>query len=145
MAAKNNLGKEDKMYKWFKAALLTCLISSIFSPAFAAKGFSDFLDPPMLLSPTKEYVNLAGKDFLKFSWETTDEVNTDHYEFKLYKGYGGAANLISSEELSGFTGSIQLATDQFVDGQVYTWTLRRVDWRGIKSDLSSASFMAIKK
>jgi hypothetical protein len=131
-----------------KVSVLTLMIFSCFSilPALAVDvgdmvraGF--FAPGPQMISPLSEEVDLSGKAFLEFSWH---KYSNDDFEFRLFKGYQMyAANLILKERIS--VSSIQVSSDKFEDGQVYTWAVKQVFRNGVKSDESFHSFKIIKK
>lgn len=101
---------------------------------------------PTLLYPVTDNIVLTGKDFLEFRWERTDLVNTDHYEFRLFKGYKTLeATLILKQDSPAGTFPIKIAASLFEEGQVYTWSLRRVYFGGNKSDFSYSPFKIVKK
>jgi len=110
------------------------------------RGNYDFVDGPRLLSPVTEDIDLTGKTLLEFKWMQTNLFRTDHYEFKLYKGYDTVeSTLILKQSVSLDDYPIQLPAAQFEVGQVYTWSLRQVFLDAVKSDRSYGSFTIIKK
>jgi hypothetical protein len=136
-----------------KAALIMAVLL-LAGPVFA-RGLmdrkelqSDYVPPPVLLSPSTEDVDLTGKDILEFKWSPHEGIRgiREYYDFRLYKGYNTVeSTLILKERLSGDTYQYNLAADKFEEGQTYTWTLRQVYSRLLKSDPSHASFKIIIK
>lgn len=132
--------------------LIFCIVSLLVFPVFAdmggffgSRGIGDPPPSPRLLYPVTENVNLKGQDILEFKWMTSDYSLTDHYEFKLYKGYKTVSvNLLMKEEVGNNENSFQVKADVLEDGQVYTWTLKRITWSGEKSDSSFNSFRVSK-
>lgn len=112
-------------------------------------GISGDLYPaagPMLLRPTTDDIDLSGKDSLEFRWRRGDEIRTDHYEFRLYKGYKtDKSTLILKQDFSPGTFPISIPAAQFESGEVYTWSLTQVFLGGRKSDASFSSFKIIDK
>jgi len=101
---------------------------------------------PMLFSPVTENISLSGKDHLEFRWWRVEMPWTDHFIFKLYKGYNTTAdNLIFKQNYSAWDYPVKLPASQFEIGQVYTWVLQQVFSGGIKSDKSFSSFTIIEK
>ena len=145
--------KEDKMRKFTKpAALLFFAILFASFPMIAAalngvnsKGLFNSLPAPWLLQPVTDMVDLTGKDALEFKWKPDLSVNTDYYDFRLYKGYDTlASTLILKQRVEGNESSFKVNAATFENGQVYTWSLRRVILSGEKSDKSFSSFKATK-
>jgi len=107
---------------------------------------SDYVPPPVLLSPAAEQVDLAGKDTLEFKWSPHEGIRgiREYYDFRLYKGYNTVESaLILKERLPGDTYQYNLASDKFEEGQTYTWTLRQVYSGLLKSDPGQVSFKII--
>ncbi|MDD4879066.1 MAG: hypothetical protein PHR22_01250 [Candidatus Omnitrophica bacterium] len=99
---------------------------------------------PTLLYPTTNDINLEGKDFLDFRWQTGDRGQTDHYELRLYNGYDTTVSgLILKVDVYTSPARIQAAT--FKEGGVYTWSLRQILRSGRRGDYSYSSFRVIKK
>ena len=139
-----------KAIRWvsFALSLVLLLIFPFFANTLAFSPFTNFQTPPpppRLLYPITDKIILTGKDFLEFKW-WNDFGLTDHYEFRLFKGYDMyASDLIHKENLSVRESSIKIKSEVFQDGQVYTWSLMRVAVNEQKSDKSFSSFMIIKK
>ena len=101
---------------------------------------------PMLFYPVTNNIDLAGKEYLGFRWWRVDLVWTDHFIFKLYKGYNTTApNLILKQNISSAEYPIKIPASQFELNQVYTWVMVQVFNNGRKSDKSFSSFKIIKK
>jgi hypothetical protein len=109
------------------------------------KGLFNFISAPWLLEPAGDSVELKGKDFLEFKWKPDLSVNTDYYDFRLYKGYPMlASTLILKQRVNANESSFKVAAATFDNGRVYTWSLRRVILTGEKSDKSFSSFKVTK-
>ena len=129
----------------FFVGLLISPVSADMGGFFGSRGIGNPPPPLRLLYPVTENVDLKGKDALEFKWMTSDYSLTDHYEFKLYKGYKTVSeSLIMKEEVDKDEGSFKVKVDVFEDGAVYTWTLKRITWSGEKSDSSFNSFRVSK-
>jgi hypothetical protein len=136
-----------KIYAITCFVLFLVLFALAWTPCVSAKstGFS-YEAGPMLFSPTTENIDLTGKDYLEFRWWRVELPWTDHFIFKLYKGYNTTAdNLIFKQDYSGWDYPVKLPSSQFEVGQVYTWVLQQVFNGGRKSDKSFSSFKIIKK
>ena len=105
-----------------------------------------FAPAPILFYPVTKKIDLTGKDYLKFQWEQIDLIFTDHYDFRLYKGYvTSASNLVLRQNLSPGQYPFKVPVSQLETGQVYTWILRQVFLGGEKSDPVFGYFEIIKK
>jgi len=107
----------------------------------------DFAPQPVLLQPTTETVDLTGKSTLNFSWSPHegDVMKRVYYDFRLYKGYDLVqSNLIYKKEVLPQAFSVDISSDTFQAGKVYTWSVRQVYDDLSKSYRSSASFKVIK-
>ncbi len=104
-----------------------------------------FNPPPVrLIYPVTDKVSLAGKDYLEFKW-WDDFGQTDHMEFRLFKGYDMlASDQILKEDVPARRSSLKVSASQFKEGQVYTWCLVRVALGGRKSDKTFQSFQVVK-
>jgi hypothetical protein len=101
---------------------------------------------PGLLYPVTNNIDLTGKEYLAFKWRRGERFWTDHYIFKLYKGYNTTAdNLILKAEYRDGGYPIRVPVSEFEESQVYTWVLVQVFIGGRKSDKSFSSFKIIKK
>lgn len=138
--------------KFFAMLIFILSVYSFVAPNNAAGmrldsgiGFTT-ISAPVLLSPATDDIDLSGKDTLEFRWQRTDVVDTDHYEFRLYKGYQTVeSTLILKQNFPSATFPFKLAASQFEVGQVYTWGLIKVLRDGRKSDSSFSPFKVIKK
>jgi hypothetical protein len=121
------------------------LFSGVYNPVFAVKR-NDFIPGEWLLYPVTDHIDLSGKDCLEFKWIRTDLVMTDHFDFRLYKGYNTLeSNLILKKEFSTDIYPIQIPASQFEKNQVYTWVLVQVLFDGRKGDKAFSSFKIINK
>jgi hypothetical protein len=132
------------------ALLLFALLFSSFPVVATAlnginsKGMFISLPAPWLLEPVTDKIDITGKDALEFKWKPDLSVNTDYYDFRLYKGYDMlASTLILKQKLEGNVSSFKVKAETFENGQVYTWSLRRVILSGEKSDKSFSSFKIV--
>jgi len=124
--------------------VLICLVP-LFAFELGARGPFDFPPGPKLIYPASDSVNLSGKEFLEFQWDTTDFIDANDYEFRLYKGYKTLeGNLIERKVFSSSVSSLKLSAAQFENGQVYTWVMRRTFSDGRKSEITSNSFVVTK-
>jgi hypothetical protein len=128
--------------------LVSLLILSLFAGSFGMGLSANFFNsspPPRLIYPITDKVVLTGKDFLEFKW-WDDFGLTDHFEFRLFKGYNMlASDLIYKEALPARASSVKVKSEVFQDNHVYTWSLMRVAVNEQKSDKSFQSFKVIKK
>lgn len=100
--------------------------------------------PPVIMYPIYETADITGKESLEFRWRPEFGA-IGHYEFKLYKGYDRVAdNLITKQTLNATETSYNVANENFVNGEIYTWTLISISFSGVKSDKSFNSFRIIK-
>jgi hypothetical protein len=112
------------------------------------KNKNDFksISGPRFLSPTTNDIALAGKDYLEFKWIRARFVETDYFDFRLYKGYNTTEpNLILKQKIPSDTYPIRVPATLFENNQVYTWVLVQVFINGQKSSVSFSSFKIIKK
>lgn len=124
---------------------LILLVNHSFCYARGGRNF-DSMPGPTLLYPATESIDLKSSPLLEFRWERVDTVWSDHYEFKLYKGYETTeANLLLKKQLSTDDYPFRLDVSSLEVNQVYTWSLRQVYSDGKKSDKCFASFTIIKK
>ncbi len=100
---------------------------------------------PRLISPSSENVDLTGKTFLPFEWSTEgDPVRRQYYDFRIYKGREMlSSTLIHKEKVNGY--SMNVGSELFQNGEVYTWAVRQTYDSGDKSRRNFASFKIIKK
>lgn len=122
------------------------LLFACLAPASNARfGFENEPPAPRLLHPIYDTVTLTGNSPLEFRW-FNDYAGTDHFIFKLYKGYNvSGPNLIYEQNIPSGESARKIETDLFKDGQIYTWSLVRVGFDGKKSDKSFNSFKVIRK
>ncbi len=113
---------------------------------FGTKNFSDTPPATRLSYPIRETLTLGAEKSVEFKWGLGDSIDTDSYDFRLYKGYDmSEENLISKQVLSADTHSLEVDASIFKDGQIYTWSVIRIALSGHKSDRSFSSFRVIKK
>jgi hypothetical protein len=127
---------------FFTLAVFACASSS----GIMESRLFDFIPGPTLLYPVTNGIVLDGKDFLEFKWIIRDFIETDYFDFRLYRGYNTtAANLIFKERFPLRQYPIKIPANLFEANQVYTWVLVQVFIGGRKSDRSTSSFKIIKK
>lgn len=112
-------------------------------PVFAQSYRGGNIPAPMLLSPS-EKADITGKDVLRFKWSSAT-MDIDHLQFKIFKGDIASADLILSQDVNGFSSYLDVKSDLFQDGGVYTWQMRAISDEGYKSDWAFDSFKVIKK
>jgi len=127
------------------------LASCLFLPSLVnARGFGADAGPlrepppPVIMYPIYETADITGKEFLEFRWRPEFGA-IGRYEFRLYKGYDRVAdNLMTKQTLEATETSYNVASDQFINGQIYTWSLISISYSGVKSEKSFNSFKIIK-
>lgn len=117
-------------------------------PAMGRKGSAEHVPAPELKAPTGEEVVLTSKKALEFVWShhlgRTYDIR--HYDFRLYKGYKMVQSaLVFEKKVAPNLYKIELNSDLFEDGQVYTWSLRQLYLGGERSRRSYHSFKIIRK
>lgn len=132
------------------AGFLILAILALTVDSFAGRGLindlENFYPPVELQYPVTQDIDLTGKTSLQFRWRRTDQAQTDHYEFKLYKGYERSeSTLILKQDITGDEYPFELPAANFEVGQVYTWSLRQVYLDNVKGDRSYSPFKIIKK
>lgn len=108
---------------------------------------SESAPEPRLIAPVSETLDLTGKDVVEFKWDpfVGKLFKRRYYDFWLFKGREQLArNIILKKKLAANAYSIVLKTDQFEDGQVYTWAVRQA-YYDQKSDWAFSAFLVIKK
>lgn len=101
---------------------------------------------PFLLYPATDTIDLVGKKDIGFRWQRVNLFYTDHYIFRLFKGYQTVTStLILKKEYSTKELPIKLPASMFEEGQVYTWGLQQVFLNGAKTEQTFASFTIMKK
>lgn len=115
--------------------------------AIAARN-ADMVPMPRLLYPTKETVDMTGKEMLEFRWSPHegDRLKRRSYDFRLYRGRDMLeSSLVLKKFVSPDMFSLKLKNDLFKDGQVYTWSLRQIYYDSQKSRKASQSFKIINR
>ncbi|NQS89669.1 hypothetical protein HQ584_07775 [Patescibacteria group bacterium] len=110
-------------------------------------GRRDHVPQPRLIEPITDKVDLTGKDMLEFKWSPHEAKGMPgkYYDLRLYKGYEMVeGTLIFKKRLSGREYKVEVESDVFENGQVYTWSLRLGYRGGDKSVRSTQSFKIIK-
>ncbi len=107
-------------------------------------GSFNSVPQPRLRYPIYDTLIISNNQPVEFSW-WNDFRDTSGFILKIYKGYNMYAdNLIQKENLPADASSFKVKADSFEGGKVYTWSLIRVSFSGIKSDRSFNSFKVIK-
>lgn len=130
----------------FMAMLGLLLASESFAGHMGLRYFDDFVPQPVLLEPTRETVDLTGREWLDFKWSPHEQARgfRDYYDFRLYKGYDMLeSTLIMKQKVDPTSNGIRLPASMFEAGQVYTWSLRQVYDGYRKSNRSYQSFRVI--
>jgi uncharacterized protein (DUF2062 family) len=142
---KIRLRKKLGFLNWLIALILfSSLLTPLYAEGARLNRFNNAPPVPRLLYPINDKVVLSGKDFLEFKW-INDFTPTDHYVFKIYKGYNMyESGLVNKQNIGGGENSVKIKSDFFENGQVYTWSLILVDFGGEKSEKSFNSFKVIK-
>lgn len=114
--------------------------------SFAGRDLLELRPAVELFYPVTQDIDLSAKSSLQFRWREINITQTDHYEFKLYKGYDmvGSA-LVLKQDVSGDGCPLELAEANFEINQVYTWSLKQIYLGGQKSERSYGTFKIIKK
>jgi len=138
-----------KINKLLVSSLFICF-SLIFAwPGHQTSAEELFAPDPELLYPVTDKVDLKGQTQLVFKWSpfVGDLYKRNYFEFCLYKGYETyEKNLIIKEKVAPNVYVYAVSSDQFEDGQVYTWTLRQVyTTMAYKSNAEYNSFTVVKK
>ena len=123
-----------------------CIVGILVSSYGFPRGVPGFVPGPTLLYPTSEHIKLSGKDDLEFRWERTDLIETDHFIFKLYKGYNmSEPGMVVRIDFGVDTYPIKVSVQKLEINQVYTWSLQQVLLGGLKSDRSFSTFKITEK
>ncbi len=130
---------------------LVCLLGmprfvpDVYAGMLARRGVN-FIPAPRLLYPVTDDIALAQKDSLEFRWARNGIIDTESFDFRIYKGYNTTAdNLIFKQMFSADVYPIKVPASLFENGQVYTWVLIRIVMGGQKSDKGFSSFKIISK
>jgi hypothetical protein len=102
---------------------------------------------PILLEPVRPVVDISGKQFVAFRWESRENpCRIWYYVFRLYKGYEAAAvRQIYAKEVSVSAAGVAISRDYFKDGESYTWSVVQVDAGPFFSEPSFHTFRVTKK
>jgi len=136
-----------------KIAAVVMIVSLPFLAAFA----DDLLPVPLkfsrnepatprLTEPIKETVSLAGRKSLVFRWENPGAIDVRHWVFRLYRGFNMyAPDLVLEEHVPGNKNMFEVPAERFGLGQVYSWSLVRVNLDGRKSEKVFSSFTVVNR
>jgi len=98
---------------------------------------------PRLIQPSQEEVALEGKETLRFRWSSEgNSMWRKYYDFRIYKGYSATASGLIYQKRAQVP-QMEVPSDLFSKGQIYTWSVRKIDRRGFKSRRNFASFKII--
>lgn len=106
------------------------LIAAVAASFAYAKQGRDSIPTVRYIEPKDEaIVDLRGKREVIFSWKANPIPGGGRkaYKFSLYKGTG--YDTVVSEQLDPKTYSIEVPTDMFEDGEIYTWQVKQRDAR----------------
>lgn len=112
-----------------------------------ARGLSEKVPEPVLITPNTDTVNLAGLKELVFKWSPHEKARSFrlYYDFRLYKGRVTLeSTLILKKRVPPDQWELALPSDMFENNQAYTWTMRQVYDEGRKSRFSYQAFTIIK-
>lgn len=126
-----------------RVCIAAAIVLALALPVFAQSFRGGDIPAPFLLSPS-EKADISGKDVLRFEWSGAS-MDIDRYQFKIFEGDIASANLVFSQNASAFSSHLDVKTDLFENGQVYTWQMRAISDEGYKSDWSFDSFTVTKK
>lgn len=132
-----------------RVMLIVCFIAFSVLPVSAFEiGSRSILDtpaPPNLIYPRGEEAAVQNDGFLEFSWRDMYAADTDHYVFRLYKGYQTSeANLVCKQDIPEEESSFKVNASSLDNNQIYTWSIQRFNSSGRKSDQVWNSFRVIK-
>lgn len=91
-------------------------------------------------------VDLAGKGSLRFEWKQVPipAGGRVSYRFVLYRGFG--YDVVVKETLDAGVFFIEIPSEKFEDGRVYTWHVQQRDGRSMEwSIFTNWSFKVVKK
>lgn len=125
------------------AALTSSLLPCAWAFELGVKGYGDTTPPVRLVYPVSENVDLAQNASLVFQWNDNFIIDTDSYDFRLYKGYDiDASSLLVRLNVDNDQDTAEVDSSYFKDGETYTWSLIRIDKSGQKSERAYNSFRA---
>jgi len=129
------------------ALMVMCIAPESRAFVGGAHDSRSYIPKARLLEPIYDTVDLNGKKELVFKWSSHESAPDfrQYYDFRLYKGYDMyESTLIFKEKVSPEQYELALPSDNFENGQIYTWCLRQV-YTGIrKSERNFNSFKIIK-
>ena len=113
------------------------MVFSISSPA-SAKGLNithEIVPTPWLMEPVGGNVSVQGKDFLDFKWTNVGKLTRRrYYDFRIYEGLKITEEALMFEErVEPDVSRIRVKISLFIKGATYTWSVRQVYNRGLKS------------
>ena len=141
------------MRKPLLALSLICLVLTSILPVQGVAqvrtiGVGAYIPEPRLLSPRGEKVKLKGKTTLGFIWSPHASRSLGgrrYFDFRIYKGYQMLeSTLIFKETVPGSRYKLEVNSDIFENGQIYTWSLRQGYKTMGKSRRSVYPFMVVK-
>lgn len=111
--------------------LFPFILTIIFITTFVQAGSGRLKTPRVIyMEPRNDsVVDLRGKESLTFRWKGTPKPGGGRmaYKFDLYKDFG--YERIVSEKLRDDVYSIEVPSDKFEDGALYTWQVKQRDAR----------------
>ena len=108
--------------------LIFIVVIGCLSTTSSASGRRSNVPNVPFLSPDDEAtIDLAGKPGITFKWKNAPVPGggRDAYRFKLIKGF--KYDFVISEELGRGVFSVDVASDKFEDGVIYSWYVEQRD------------------
>jgi hypothetical protein len=136
-----------------RALVLVAIIFIFILTASTSEAFRNcrmslgYVPNPRIITPSSDKVQLSGKKEMQFKWSPHegDRFQRKYYDFRLYKGYDMLeSTLIFKDRVPAGEHELQVKTDLFKNGEVYTWSLRQVYRGSSKSQRSVWSFRVFK-
>jgi len=101
---------------------------------------------PQLLYPVTEDIKLSGKQSLEFRWNFPNQIDTDYFYLRIYKGFDTTVkNMIFRQRYSVSELPPKLPASFFQLNQVYTWVLVQVYFDGRRSEGVFSPFKITKQ
>lgn len=140
------------LFKIVRTAFFLALIAEMAYPqAVIGARFGigrDYVPAPRLIYPVSETADFTGKDTVIFKWSPHEGImmpGSKYYDLRIYKGYEMLeSTLVYKEKVAGNRCYLEVKTDLFENGEVYTWSVRLVCNPTGKSDRSFCSFRVVK-
>ena len=145
------INRSHRSRRWaVKKSAIFLLMLLVAMPVFARQGqrtaghVSHALSAPRHIQPSSETVDLRGQEVLRFLWTRQgNSIYRRYYDFRIYKGYDPLADFLVYEKRLQLN-EVFVDAKYFENGQVYTWSVRQVNRRGMKSRRNFSSFRVVK-